>query len=236
MNRILAIAGASALTLGVLVDRVEARTRSFDVAGRRYTYETSNPQQVTAARKLIEVANAADAAKAKADAEYAANPLVRILGSQAQREATEAQAHLNQVKGAYEQASGPAQRQPARQAATGEELRRTETGEPASRRAATTAERQGPSSRSEQAHPELKAKPKAADEARPALSSSVKSQRLPEAAQQVVDTVFVDAASGIKTTFMKDGSIHEEPIDRTKPTTVSDRDASASTGSIDRIR
>ncbi len=233
MKRILAIGGASALTLGVLVDCVEARPRSFEVGGRRYPYETSNSQQVAAARKLIDAANAADAAKAKADVENTANPLVRILGSQTQREATEAQARLDQAIAAHEQASAPVQRQSVRQVTTGGELRRTEADEQVRRGAGATAERQGPSSKSEQVHP----KPKVSNEVGSDLGTSVKPRRSPDAAQPAVKSVFLDPASGIKTTFMRDGSIHEEPIDTTKPATVPDRgDASTSTGSIDRIR
>jgi hypothetical protein len=52
-----------------------------------------------------------------------------------------------------------------------------------------------------------------------------------------VKSVFLDAASGIKTIFMADGSIHEEPIDEAKPAArVKEREIGTSTGSISRAR
>lgn len=68
----------------------------YEIDGQRYSYSTNNIQQVKEARQRIEAANAAAAAKARAEAERAANPFARIFGSQAQREAAEAQARLSQ--------------------------------------------------------------------------------------------------------------------------------------------
>ncbi len=75
----------------------EAKLIRYEVNGQQYSYSTNNRQQTREARQRIEAAKAAEAAKARADAEAAANPLARLFGSPAQREAAEAQGRLQQV-------------------------------------------------------------------------------------------------------------------------------------------
>ena len=89
----------SALSVGfcVAAATAEAKLVRYEINGQSYSYSTNNRQQTKEARERIAAAAAAEAAKARAQAEAAANPLARIFGSPAQREATQAQARVQQV-------------------------------------------------------------------------------------------------------------------------------------------
>ena len=201
MNKIIAMLGTSALTLGVMLHGAEARKVSYEINGQRYTYETNDPEQVVAARQRIEAANAADAAKAKANAERAGNPLVGIFGSQAQREAEAAKARLDQLIAEQEKAAAE-----RRQQARAE--RRKKVAEQAEEErdqasAEQTAQTEPGRTRTARA-PEPSLKPA------PAVPVSTPH----EAARTLgIKSVSYDMESGIKTTFMVDGTIHEEPFD-----------------------
>src|SRR5215207_10136090 len=69
----------------------------YEINGQRYSYNTNNRQQVEEARGRLAAANAAYAARLKAEAERASNPLAAVLGSPTQREAAEALARLRHV-------------------------------------------------------------------------------------------------------------------------------------------
>jgi hypothetical protein len=174
MSRILTVLGASAIALGAMIGNAAAWKKSYEVNGQRYSYDSNDPQQVATARKRIDAANAADTAKAKADAERAANPLVAIFGSQVQRDSAAAQERLQQVLSEQGPAATATKRRRVQQAA-GEERQRKQVEEQA----------EGPAS---------------ADAATEPPKPTVKS-------------VYFDANSGIKTTFMMDGAIHEEMFD-----------------------
>ena len=75
----------------------QAKLIRYEIDGKRYSYSTNNIQQTREARRRIEAANAAAAASTRAEAERAANPLARIFGSRAQREAIEARSRLQQT-------------------------------------------------------------------------------------------------------------------------------------------
>jgi hypothetical protein len=193
MLRVLPLAGAAAVALGALVSDAHAKMITYEVNGVRYAYSTNNREQTLAARRHIEAAKAATTAKAKADAERASNPLVAIFGSPVQREAAQARAALEQAR----PGSGT-----------------TGTGE------VTTAARAAPPTSEEGV-----AKPTPLQSSRVAKQPEAKTE--PEgdqaqtkaaaapAARPQVKSVSFDAASGIKTTFMTDGSVHEEPFDGT---------------------
>ena len=68
-----------ALTAALLAAAPEARAKMvyYEINGQRYSYSTNNRAQVKEARQRIDAANAAEAAKAKAQAERSANPLAR---------------------------------------------------------------------------------------------------------------------------------------------------------------
>jgi hypothetical protein len=95
--------------LGLCVSSVgaEAKLVRYEVNGQQYTYSTNNRQQTREARARIDAAKAAESAKARADTEAAANPLVMIFGSQTQRQATEAQARVQQAVGSGLAAPAP---------------------------------------------------------------------------------------------------------------------------------
>ena len=69
----------------------------YEVNGQRFLFSTKDRAQFELARQRINAANAAVAARAKANAELAANPLVRAFGSQSQNEAKAAEANLARV-------------------------------------------------------------------------------------------------------------------------------------------
>src|SRR5918911_2622081 len=94
MNTRIAAIGASAVALLAMAGAAEAKKVYYEIDGVRYSYSTNNHQQVREARARIEAANAADAAKAKAQAERAANPLAALFGSPAQTAAKEADARV----------------------------------------------------------------------------------------------------------------------------------------------
>src|SRR5688572_32229459 len=79
----------------------QARMVRYEINGQRYSYNTNNRQQGEEARRRLAAANAAYAARLKAEAERRANPLVRVLGSQTQREAAEALARLRHVMASW---------------------------------------------------------------------------------------------------------------------------------------
>src|SRR5215212_5140647 len=87
-----------ALTAALLAAAPEARAKMvyYEINGQRYSYSTNNRAQVREARQRIDAANAADAAKAKAQAERSANPLVAVFGSKVQSDAKEAEARAQQ--------------------------------------------------------------------------------------------------------------------------------------------
>src|SRR3954451_24464797 len=62
----------AALWLGALIGDAQAKVVSYTVDGRRYAYDTRDPEQAEAAQRLIEAARAAQPAKARPAAERAA--------------------------------------------------------------------------------------------------------------------------------------------------------------------
>jgi len=97
MSRKLVGCGFAALVACAAAGSAQAKLIRYEVDGKRYSYSTNNIQQTREARRRIEAANAANAARERAEAERAANPIVKIFGSQTQRQAAEAQARLQQT-------------------------------------------------------------------------------------------------------------------------------------------
>lgn len=205
MNKILTMIGASAIALGVMSEGAEAKKVFYEINGQRYSYDTNNPEQVVAARKRIEAANAADAAKAKADAERAGNPLVSVFGSQAQREATEAKARVEQLIAEQGQAAAIKRQRPSQ--AAGEERRKKQAEEQGQNSADKQAERQDASTEQEGTAPA--AAPRSASPP----DSPVDPANPRNTSKPTLKSVSFDVESGIKTVIMTDGSIHEEPFD-----------------------
>ena len=97
MSRKLIGCGVVAFAICVAAGSAQAKLIRYEIDGKRYSYSTNNIQQTREARQRIEAANAAAAARARAEAERAANPLARIFGSPAQRQAAEARSRLDQA-------------------------------------------------------------------------------------------------------------------------------------------
>src|SRR5829696_8410176 len=114
---------AAGLASLAMLGGAEAKMVRYEINGRRYSYNTNNREQVEEARRRIAAANAADAARLKAEAERASNPLARVLSLPAQREATEAQARLRHVLSSSPPAGPAAGSQTGRRAAAAERTR-----------------------------------------------------------------------------------------------------------------
>ena len=92
--------GALGVVLSLLLfahTGAEAKRISYEIDGQTYDYDSDDREQVEIARERITAANAADEARERASAERAAQPLVKIFGSQIQTEATLAEAELKRV-------------------------------------------------------------------------------------------------------------------------------------------
>jgi NADH dehydrogenase/NADH:ubiquinone oxidoreductase subunit G len=195
MKKQLALIGATAIALGITVQSVEAKKVTYEINGKRYSYSTNNRQQVATARKRIEAAKAADAAKAKAEAERAKNPLVSLFGSQAQREAAESQAKIEQAV----TAKGKASAETPKATRT---VREDQHKKDAKEKLVTAALAQEPA----------RPKPSLVAAAMPS-AAAIALVRAGTLATPMVKSVYFDAETGIKTIIMTDGSVHEEPFD-----------------------
>jgi hypothetical protein len=216
MNKTLRIVAASSFMIGAAISGAEAKKVSYDINGQRFTYDTNDPAQVEIARKRIDAANTADAAKAKADAERVQNPLSATFGSQLQREAQQAKARLDQVLAEQAQADAALKRQ---RAARDEQRRKqaqesTTDDSPAAESAAEAASREQPERTTGAEQPtETAARAQVPAPTAPEAPPVTEVARQPEATTPTIKTVSFDVASGIKTTVMTDGSIREEPFD-----------------------
>jgi hypothetical protein len=223
MNKVGSLVGATTLVLEALAGRVEARVVRYEINGKVYAYETTDRQQVKRARQRVEAANAADAAKARADAELVSSPLRKILGSPVQREAAAAQARLQQLTSQAEQAAlavaplatGPgAERQPAREA-TAADMNRApaESRAEANRTLARGGAAQTANSKLEEAKHAGEKSGAAPQTSDPTPSPAPKSKSLQGTQESALKSVTLDLSSGIKTVLMTDGTVHEEPLD-----------------------
>jgi hypothetical protein len=183
----------------------EAKTIYYEINGQRFSYSSNNRQQVEEARKRIEAANAAQTAKAKAQAEARSNPLGQLFGSPAQREATTAEARLNALMRSAPKETTPLaddspRRVEPRNASTRRSNRAAEDEprpQPAPATTGTTAIRKQDRPRpSEDPSPQVAVAEPAAGFGSPGVRS-----------------VTFDLETGIRTLHMLDGSVHEEPFD-----------------------
>ena len=191
----------------------------YEINGQRYSYNTNNREQVEEARRRLAAANAAYAAWLKAEAERASNPLARVLGSPTQREATAAQARLRHVLSSSPPA-GPAAGSETGRLATAAERTRV-AREPTGRKEAIP----GFVPRAEPEHlakpQKVAVQPKASALAvtadKPSTPKSAKVAARPKSTQETpesaVQSIHFDPDSGIKTTLMTDGTVHEEPFE-----------------------
>jgi len=214
MNKTLILLGASILSHGMMFSGAEARLVRYEINGKQYSYSTNNRAQTAEARKRIAAAKAAEAAKAKAEAEKAKNPLAAVFGSATQKEAKEAGERLQEIL------SGPTEymavSQPIRERAEepASKPRDKQTREasvakkPAEKPSLKTAEKP-----TERPIPVVRtpAKPVFASAA-PAAALVIAEPVSPQS-QTKVKSVSFDMQTGIKTIFMIDGTVEEEPFD-----------------------
>jgi hypothetical protein len=188
MGRMFTALGASVVVLAALASGVEAKTVFYEINGQRYSYDTNNRQQAAAARQQIEAAKAVEAAQAKAAAERATNPLVTIFGSQAQREAAEAQAKLEKVIADQQQTAAARKTQRVLQTAKDDSVVK-------------------------QAGEKVEQPAEGSERQQTALSGAVEPSRSDSVSKAAIKSISLDAETGIKTVIRVDGSIHEELFD-----------------------
>ncbi|WP_230533296.1 hypothetical protein [Microvirga roseola] len=206
MNRTLTLLGASAILLGVISGAAEARKVYYEIEGKRYSYSTNNRAQTSLARKRIQAAKEAEAAKAKADEERQKNPLVGLFGSEVQREATQAQARLKDLMGEKTKVVEERPSRSERRAARAERRKSRDEGRKA------VAAKQEPKQEPKQAVAQAKKPPQPEPELAEAETAIAEPIDVSDRAKKVKSISF-DVESGIKTTIMIDGSVEEEPFD-----------------------
>jgi hypothetical protein len=245
MTRGFAFPAGFAVALAAMIGGAQAKMVRYEINGQTYWYSTNNRQQTEEARQRISAANAAAAAKSKADAELAANPLAGIFGTETQRQAKDAQARFEQA------VSRPAAS--ADQSVAPEKSKRvTRAPAKASPERPAPAEARKPpllaKARSERlARAEAKKPPeptKRSARVVPAQPAVVPVKRIAEPAEKdgppkpAVKSVSFDLSSGIKTIEMTDGTVHEEPFDAKALSKLEPAQpaASALTGFVDQVR
>lgn len=205
-----------------MIGSAEAKEVTYKVNGKQYSYDTNNDAEKAAARRHIKAARAAAAAKAKADAERASNPLVVLFGSAVQRKAAKAEELLEQAR----PGNAPASQD---QAITPPSEERHEVEKPETFRPNKPVTRIG-----RRVAPDL-LRPAPKEPQKPVVATKPASA---PAAPGRVKSMFFDAMSGIKTTFMADGSVHEESFDGSMlPTIASEPSGSSSLNAfVDQMR
>lgn len=194
--------GALIVGLSVAVGGAEAKLVRYDIDGQSYSYSTNNHEQTAVARERMAAAKAAADARAKAQAEASANPLVRALGSQAQRDAAAADARLREVLARNAPQAAPASVE-VRSAPLPREAAKAEPKTPARPTRVARGAAQDPlDTGSLERQTPARAAPQSARAARSA----------PAAPKE--DAIVYDIASGIKTIHMADGSVDEDVFDR----------------------
>jgi hypothetical protein len=221
MGRMFTALGASVVVPAALASGVEAKTVFYEINGQRYSYDTNNRQQAAAARQQIEAAKAVEAAQAKAAAERASNPLVTIFGSQAQREAAEAQAQLEKVIADQHQAAAARKTQRALPTAKDDSVEK-----PAGEKVAEPARG---SEREQTALVANTAVQSVTSASATDLGGAVEPARSDNASKAAIKSISLDAETGIKTVIRMDGSIHEELFD---PSVLSKLDSDQRSASV----
>jgi NADH dehydrogenase/NADH:ubiquinone oxidoreductase subunit G len=197
--------GASIVTLAAMVSSVEAKTVFYEINGERYSYDTSNRQQAAAARQQIEAAKIVEAARAKAAAERASNPLVAIFGSQAQQEAVEAQAQLERILADQQRAAAARKVQRPQPTAKDDSVAKSAEQKPGEAAGVIQREPTTVAAIAAAQSPGLQLAPDLRGAGKPAQSNG--------ALRTAIKSISLDAETGIKTIFRVDGSIHEELFD-----------------------
>ena len=245
--------GGLAVALWATLGTAEAKLVRYEINGQRYSYSTNNRQQVHEARQRIQATQQAAAVTAQADAARAANPLVRLFGSPTQTNAAQAQARAQQVLAQPSQVidvtgsvgSSHAERRhmqrEARAEARQKRLSRTpqlladETAgkaQPATTRPDASGERL---TATDVKQKELASLAPHATASTPGPAPEPVGSRTEQ--KPAIKSVSFDLASGIKTVFMTDGTVHEEPIDSSTASKLSAEPAGAGlTSFLDHVR
>jgi hypothetical protein len=170
----------------------------YEVNGQRFSFSTKDRAQFELARQRINAANAAVAARAKANAELAANPFVRAFGSQSQNEAKTAEANLARVLATAPRTSEPSPRDERTPVVTGRLSSRDTL--PSTLRTSNSREPVRQASRATSVDQEVRP-----PRSEPKLIEPTFSPK--------VEAIVFDFGSKIRTVLRADGTVEEEPFE-----------------------
>jgi hypothetical protein len=207
---------AGGLASLALLGGAQAKMVRYEINGQRFSYNTNNRKEVEEARLRIGAANAAYAARLKAEAERASNPLAAVLGSPTQREAAEALTRLRHVMSSSPTAAGS---ETGRRGAAAERTRVAREPTPRKEAIPGFVPRAEPEHHGKPHKVAARPKPGSAlveTAEKPATPKSAKVAARPKPTkgtrEPAVQSVHFDPDTGIKTTVMTDG-VHEEPFE-----------------------
>jgi len=218
MNKAMCLIGAGFILVGMAAP-VEARVLRYWINGKAYLYDTGDPQQVERASQRIAAAKAAYAARVRADAELASNPIVNVLGSPAQKEAAAARARFEQVlseEGRPPAAASAArgERPTSRKIARANSVRRLSTVKTTPNRDIARDKTQLALNAGPDGPRPIGEPPSEAPLAREVtLNPAPTWTNLQAAPKPSLKSITFDLSSGIKSVQMTDGTVHEEPLD-----------------------
>ncbi|MCG7392699.1 hypothetical protein MHY87_07260 [Microvirga sp. ACRRW] len=203
MNRTKILLGTAVVILAAVSSGAEARKVYYEINGKRYSYSTNNRAETVQAKKRIAAAKAADAAKAKADAEKSKYPLVAVFTSMTQREAKEAQEKLKQLLNERAASIEPQEKSTDRRTVVRDKQEQDRKAPRAPEPMTVIVPQQ------------TAAIPQATPPVSPALLVPPPPVAEPISASHPtkVRSISFDVETGIKTTIMVDGMIEEEPFD-----------------------
>jgi hypothetical protein len=220
---------AGSLASLAMLGGAQAKMVRYEINGQRYSYNTNNRQQAEEARRRLAAANAAYAARLKAEAERASNPLAAVLGSPTQREAAEARARLRHVMSSPPPAEPGVGSETGRRAAAAERTRVVREPMPRKEGIPGYVPRAEPEPPGKPhmvaARPKSSAPVERAEKPATPKSAKVAARPKPTKAtrEPAVQSVHFDPDTGIKTTTMTDGTVHEEPFEPRARTMVGSR-------------
>lgn len=201
MRRTLILLGASTIALAATAKGVEAKKVYYTIDGKRYWYSTNNRAQVEAARKRI--------AEAKAKAEEREKyPLLKLFAPREGADKAVAEAATGPKDEFLTVSRGPRIEQPARRERQSRDVRSTGSAAVAAMATASVA-----AAAAEGRTPPTAAGPTPVQVASAAGGMPVSATPQSMSSIPQVKAVVFDVTSGIKTTFLTDGSVREELFD-----------------------
>jgi hypothetical protein len=187
-----------ALTFAGIAAPAEAKIIQYEISGRVYSYNSQSRTQIEAARVRINAANRADELREQARAERESNFFVRLFGSPMQTAAMQAEAEL--------------QRALTMPASTEVRQRIVYAPEP-TQGSSRTSQRAAKGERTQVVT--SKGKTRRVAVARVITTPThITIEPMRATRNSAVSSVTIDVDSGIQTTMMRNGSVRQQPVER----------------------